>query len=333
MKTLFKPKINSFPNPSLETLRFLIFLLMIVIAVTLNAQNYTFVRSSFNAAGGMMQNSQYSAQIAVGEDVQGTSTTSIYTGFFGFLFPILDQRPPIITSVDDVPNDQGLRVQVVWNKCAFDDEYNQDAFYSIWRQDEDFELVLEDGNDSHQSLPDNVFTNPNDVLQLQDIHQEKMYWLADDLLWTFLGEIPALHYNEYSYIAETLSDYSSTYPNPATFKVVFHDDFAYYESESASGFSMDNIAPDPAENLMIAVDETTRNTTLTLSWDPVTCGTFQGNQYEERGGVWYKLYAGDTPDFICDDTHHIITLQQPEYSVSLTEDKKFFKIVVVDDIE
>jgi hypothetical protein len=38
-------------------------------------------------AGGTMQNSQYSSQTAVGEDKQGTSTSSAYTGYVGFLFP------------------------------------------------------------------------------------------------------------------------------------------------------------------------------------------------------------------------------------------------------
>ena len=29
-------------------------------------------------------------------------------------------------------------MQVVWNKCDYDDVYDNDTFYSLWRLDEDF---------------------------------------------------------------------------------------------------------------------------------------------------------------------------------------------------
>lgn len=331
MKTLLKFIRKSFLNIRLGISRFAVFVLFVLLAAnfSLNAQSYSFVRGSFNAAGGMMQNSLYSSQIAVGEADQGSASTSAYTAYFGFLYPILDQRPPVITSIDDVPNDQGLQVQIVWNKCAFDDVYSQDSFYSIWRQDEDFDLILNDINEINQDLPDNVFTNPNEIIQLNEFQQENIYWLADDLLWTFLDTIPALQYDEYSYIAPTLIDSNSTAVNNSTFKVVFHDEFEYYESVAAAGYSVDNIPPDPTESVRISLNAGT----ITLDWDEVTTGTFAGNQYEELGGVWYKVFAGDEPDFDCDEAHLLAIVSEHEFSLSMNESKKFFKIVVVDEQE
>ena len=60
-------------------------------------------------------------------------------------------------------------------------------------------------------------------------------------------------------------------------------------------------------------------------------GTYQGNSYPEINGVWYKIYAGDSPDFICDESHLIDTVTNLNYIYPVSgEDKKFFKIVVSD---
>lgn len=334
MKTLLKFIRKSFLNIRLGISRFAVFVLFVLLAAnfSLNAQSYSFVRGSFNAAGGMMQNSLYSSQIAVGEADQGSASTSAYTAYFGFLYPILDQRPPLITSIDDVPNDQGLQVQIVWNKCAFDDVYSQDSFYSIWRQDEDFDLILNDINEINQDLPDNVFTNPNEIIQLNEFQQENIYWLADDLLWTFLDTIPALQYDEYSYIAPTLIDSNSTAVNNSTFKVVFHDEFEYYESVAASGYSVDNIPPDPTENLVITLNESTHNTILTLSWDEVNTGTYAGNSYEEIGGIWYRIYASDFPNFECNESNLLATVTDTFYEFDVSNNSQhYFKIIVCDE--
>jgi len=68
-----------------------------------------------------------------------------------------------------------------------------------------------------------------------------------------------------------------------------------------------------------------------LSWDEVEYGTFQGNSYPELNGIWYKIYAGDSPDFVCDEAHLLDTVTDLNYDYALTgEEKKFFKIVVSD---
>ena len=52
---------------------------------------------------------------------------------------------------------------------------------------------------------------------------------------------------------------------------------------------------------------------------------------ESRPCIWYKIYAGDSPDFVCDETNLVDTVTNLNYNYTLTgEEKKFFKIVVSD---
>ncbi|MCF7794695.1 MAG: hypothetical protein K9N39_11935 [Candidatus Cloacimonetes bacterium] len=297
--------------------------------VLLNAQEYTLVRGTFSTTGGFQSVSVYSGTTAVGNYSQGNAQTTSNSAYLGFLFPELHQNPPDITSIDDVPNDQGLQVQVVWNKCAFDRVYSIDTFYSVWRQDEDFDLILSDVNETDHELPDNIFADPNEIIQLTEIQQENSYWLSDDLLWTFLETVPALQYDEYSYIAPTLIDSNSTSENLSTFKVVYHAPFQYYESLPDSGYSVDNIPPDATEAVRISMNADS----ITLDWDEVTSGTFAGNSYPELTGVWYKIYAGNSPNFICDEEHYLAIVEDLEYSFPLSENSMFFKIIVDDESE
>ena len=141
----------------------ILILLMCFIIIPILAQNHTLTHGTFNTSGGHQATSLYSNTTVLGEYVVGEVSTGSYTGYLGFLFPLLDQRPPIITSIDDVPHDQGHQVQVVWDKCAFDDEYAIDTYYSIWRLDEDFEMRLTDNKQAKFSSK-NIYsenrTNP-----------------------------------------------------------------------------------------------------------------------------------------------------------------------------
>ena len=313
----------------------------------ISAQNYTFTHGTFNSSGGHQATSLYSSTIILGEYAAGEVSSNTYNGYLGFLFPVLDQRPPEITSIDDVPFDQGREVQIVWNRCAFDDVYSINTFYSVWRRDENFidnisnasetlRMVenLRNGLSENNSLStlDNTFTEPWKVVEQARIDGGKTYyWQRDDEVWTFIDEVPALHYNEYSYIAPTLLDSSEIALNLSTFIVVYHDLYEYYESDPDSGYSADNIAPDAAENLIISFDEASRSTVLTLNWDDVTQGTYQGNSYPEINGIWYNIYAGNTPDFICDEYTYHSTTQDLGIDIDITGyDQMFFKIVVSD---
>jgi len=299
--------------------------------------DYQFERCSFNAAGGQQSNGIYSVTTAVAEKVQGSVTDSDYEGFLGFLFPQLDLRVPLITSIDDVPDDQGREVQIVWNKCGYDDEYAIDTYYSIWRWDEDFEM--RSGNertqipsskteDSIKNVEEtNIFSEPYIIVEkFRENPNKTYYWQRDREVWTFIDEVPALNYNEYSYIAPTLLDSSEVDINYSTFKVVYHDLYEYYESVPDSGYSVDSIAPDPTRATIVR-----NGSYMRLSWEEVEYGSFEGNRYPEINGIWYKVYSADEPYFDCDATTYLTTVTGLEYDYPLiVEDMKFFKVVVSD---
>ena len=303
-------------------------ILFVVLMLSLNAQNYTFVRGTFNTSGGFQENANFSANTAVGEPIQGEVSTNDYTSYLGFLFPQLNQSPPIITSIDDVPNDQGRNVQIVWNKCAFDDVYDLNTYYSVWRFDEDFgNRNIAGSSNKNSIIKENVYSEPWQVVEQFQIDSEKTYyWENDREVWTFVDTVRALQFDQYSYIAETFADSSASSTNLATFKVVFHDEYAYYESESAEGYSTDDIAPDATKAEAALVGNNVQ-----LNWNEVSTGTLEGNTYEEINGIWYKIYSADTPNFVCGETTFLETVTSTNYTTPVNRGmSKFFKIVVSD---
>ena len=341
----------------------MLIVVLLISTVLFSQLNYTLTHYTFNAGGGFQSGNIYTSVFSYGEKVQGDISSTNYEGYLGFLFPYLDQRIPVITSIADVPNDQGLQVQVVWNKCGYDDVYAIDTFYSLWRYDEEFEVVLTGGNqegntslrnssqkisaknrsaklksskqeslkskkDVFSKLSQNIYTEPLIIIEKARQNPNKTYyWQRGDRdIWTFIAEIPALNYDEYSVVAPTLMDSSNTGTNYSTFKVVYHDLYQYYESVPDSGYSVDNIAPDPTRTTIAR-----NGNFMKLEWDEVAYGTFEGNRYPELNGIWYKVYAGDVPDFVCDAATYLTTITDLEYNYPLTgEPKKFYKVVVSD---
>jgi len=100
----------------------------------------------------------------------------------------------------------------------------------------------------------------------------------------------------------------------------------HYNSSTTSGYSIDNIAPDETKVSIIQ-----NGSNMNLSWDEVENGTYQGNTYPEINGIWYKIYAGDSPDFVCDEAHLIDTVTNLNYEYPIgSNEKKFIKVVVSD---
>jgi len=227
----------------------------------------------------------------------------------------------VITAISDVPNDQGRYVQVIWDK-SLHDVYDSSApieSYSVWRYDDLF-----DGRGKIE-----VFENPFEVLIIAALNKDKnYYWQRDNEILTFITQLPAVGYDQYAIIAPTLNDSSIVSIHYSTFEVLAHTiiPLIYFPSEPDSGYSVDNIAPDETEVII------TRNgSNMNISWDEVEYGSYQGNSYPEVNGIWYKIYAGDSPDFICDQAHLIDTVTNLNYNYPLAgENKKFFKIVVSD---
>jgi predicted outer membrane repeat protein len=119
-----------------------------------------------------------------------TSPTSVY---------------PVITSIIDVPNDQGKQVVINWDRSSVDDPLYQGINrYSIWRE---------------QDWADNP--------------------------WELMGYVGAQFFEEYSYIAPTIFDSTSQGLPYFKFKISAetNNPMIHFISLPDSGYSVDNLAP------------------------------------------------------------------------------------------
>jgi len=116
---------------------------------------------------------------------------------------------PIIDNIGDIPQDQGGFVGIQYQASIFD--YGHDGYdidhYTFWR-----ELDLE----------------------------------GRTIYWEYIGEMTAQNFEAYGYTAPTIADSTAEGDFISTFKVIAHtdDEDIYFESEPASGHSIDNLAPE-----------------------------------------------------------------------------------------
>jgi len=224
---------------------------------------------------------------------------------------------PAITAVTDVPSDQGRFVIVTWQRSIWDNELSTIPIfsYNLWEK--------------YPFEPDRESTITNDIKRA--ILEQDTYFQREDTTWVLIENFAAMQWEEYSALAETFFDSTTVGDYLSYFFVSAHtsNPSLYFSSSVASGYSVDSIAPDEAD-VYIAQN----GSNIGLTWDEVEYGTFQGNSYPEINGIWYKIYAGDSPDFVCDEAHLIDIVTDLNYDYPLTgEDKKFFKIVVSDQPE
>ena len=136
-----------------------------------------------------------------------------------------------LTSIKDVPKDQGQKVQLVWNKFPAEGfSYNRVENYGVWRQDPIIGTALK--------AP--TYT---DMLRSTSVGSTVS---VAGYVWTYVAEVPASNLTQYSYVAETMFD--STVTSGQYFTKFFiagynADNSVVYQSPIDSGYSVDNIAP------------------------------------------------------------------------------------------
>ncbi len=237
---------------------------------------------------------------------------------------------PEITIVSDVPGDQGRHINVSWNKSSLDaaGSIYPIVSYNLW-----IEYPFETRGCRISSDINEIIDHYSDNLSKRPENKENFLLDRDGEVWVIVLNMAAMQWNSYTAFTQTYQDSSSTEDNPSTFFVSAHTTTPslYFISNIMSGYSLDNIAPNAAANVAVAVSNTSRNNTLALSWDEVTEGSYQGNSYPEQNGIWYKIYASDNPDFVCDENTYLETTQDLSIDVDVTgENKMFFKIIVSD---
>ena len=180
-----------------------------------------------------------------------------------------------IIGVDDVPNDQGGRVYITFEKSLFDtDGLGRTEMYTIERMDGD--------------------------------------------QWVGLTSVGAYASEVYVVEVTTLADSTSEGNATMTYRVVANMDEGNFESESASGHSVDNIAP----MMVTGINAEISDGMVMLSW-----GHSEANDFSH-----YMVYYGTTEGFIPSDENMVGSHTLPTFEHNLEEAGDHYYIVSAVDL-
>ncbi|KPJ60873.1 MAG: hypothetical protein AMJ46_04005 [Latescibacteria bacterium DG_63] len=191
---------------------------------------------------------------------------------------------PEIAFVCDVPHDQGGYVSLAWDRSSNDVWPRQIVtHYSVWRAVPP-EVLL--------SMPGSV-----ELVSGSDIVEEfsgpafrVTTYGTTDQYWEWVATIGAHYLSSYGHTASMLFDSTSASSGYHTFFVSAHtaDPFVFWDSDPDSGYSVDNLSPDPPEEL--AGDYSYPPAELMITWAPNS----------EADLSHYAVYKGDHEGFVPD---------------------------------
>lgn len=223
---------------------------------------------------------------------------------------------PLIKQVIDVPSDQGHQIDLTWNSSDVDVSFYPNAFYSVWREG--------------SSRTDNVVfvSDPSQITPGFQTNGREIVWRDGTRTWFYLQQVWAMNFTDYGWTAPTLQDSSSTGNHDVNFMVAYHNNNGIWQSVPLSGYSVDNIPPYAPAGIVIASPAPEQ---ISLTWEEVTEGGWEGNSYEEINAITYKVYASDTPYFEISPATYLLSTTNPNAVLnSQTSDRKFYKIIAVD---
>jgi hypothetical protein len=176
----------------------------------------------------------------VGGYVDNTTVGAVWVyQFFG--------GPAAISSIRDIPSDQGGKIRVQWNKSGSDTTANaphQTTYYGLWRR-----------------IPPGGAASSRSTMSLAKTMNDTLGTLYD-----FLTTVPAVQSPTYNVVAQTLSDSTSTGTHRYRYLVTAHtsDPNVFYLSPEDSGYSVDNLppaAPGNAQTIQLA------NGPISVTWN------------------------------------------------------------------
>jgi len=184
---------------------------------------------------------------------------------------VLDPEP-VITSILDIPEDQGGEVYLSFTRSGWDtDTPRSTEGYNIHRKDE--------GN------------------------------------WVVVSTAYAFGQPSYIVAVPTLQDSTETGDGLTEFRVVAAMDEGNFLSESAWGYSVDNIPPGPPEGFVVDIDTDVTH----LSWQPSDAEDFQ----------YFNVYRGETEDF--EPSEENLVHQTAETAWVDAANGRYYKLSAVDD--
>ena len=214
-----------------------------------------------------------------------------------------------ISSIKDVPVDNGKKVQVVWT--AFPAEsysYNQVINYGVWRKD--------------PILPSlTSIKKAGNFTEMMSLTSQGGSVVLGGSVWSYVGAVPASGMPQYSYLASTLFDSTKTSGQRWTvFYVAGYtkDNQVMYSTQPDSGYSVDNLAPQVPTGLNASF----KQNAVTLKWT----ANVESDVYQ------YAIYRGTTATFNPAGTTPLAKVSTPLYqdAVSQSGVTYYYKVSALD---
>jgi len=239
-----------------------------------------------------------------------------------------------ITSISDVPNDQGgwVRLNFIRSGYDFADETTSPVTqYGIYRRVDNAALIA--AVESRSSVPvDNEnmgYTPPPGIetVWIDGTHYVRNLFATAGTFppgtWALLTSVPATQSDSYLAEVTTQTDSSSAGTNYSVYVVTTHTTTpsVWFISAVDSGYSVDNIAPGVPLNLIAAYNTGSGNQ---LSWDPAPEEDFQ----------YYRIYRDTDPNFVPSPGNFVEgTISTAWADPSFDGGGVYYKITSVDDAD
>jgi hypothetical protein len=237
---------------------------------------------------------------------------------------------PLLTAIEDVPDDQGRQVAVRWNRSYLDDpQYRTVTDYTVWRKYPSGAKIESFGREWDGVPPrdrsDRIWRR---IERIDRTGRTKTEY------WEYIDLVEAAYLEGYAYLAPTLTDSSASGAPYYSYFISANtaDPFIHWHSDPDSGYSVDDIGPAPT--VLHLAHPTTKGAkgSLQLSWDEVTAGT---DGSPETGPITYRLYA-DTAAFFTPSPATLITstpnlsYQHSDARIGDPDTDLFYQVVVTD---
>jgi predicted CXXCH cytochrome family protein len=216
-----------------------------------------------------------------------------------------------IVEISDVPNDQGKQVSILWNMFAGEDDIDHPVTsYGIWRRDDssNSKILAKEVDSFKEMLSTYPGLKPGAKISVAGT------------VWTFLGSIPATHHDRYGYVAPTL--YDSTIVSGMHWTVLYvsghtADPGTFYESLPDSGYSVDNLIPNPPAGLAVLI----QGHNVQLNWD----------ESPDPDLNYFVIHRSTTPGFTPSPSNRIGYSANTDYVDSnLANGNYYYKLTAVD---
>lgn len=293
-----------------------------IVAQRLDAQGAALLGDGSPVTVTTRNNSLYPEIVSAGAGAAIVAWTDLHTGHGDVVAQRLEPsegawgRPePILTSVADVPGDQGGVVRVSWEASGHDAiPFETITHYSVWRA-----TGAARGNlSSVEPLP---------LIGLGDVglgfEGPAVRRSAGGFYWEYVGQQQAVYAAAYSFATATEADSTGVTPALHYFQVFAHagDTFTAYPSAPDSGYSVDNLSPAPPQSLAA---ERSIFADVTLTWRHI--------DEETPDFAQYAIYRDTAPGVPVDDEHLIASTTDSTFvdDTALPTEELFYVVVAVD---